>query len=313
MSHEISIILSTYMSDDYIENYYINFNELINVAKIQLVHVLNNPTTLEQSYIEKFLKLQSKLGKINFEYKYVVVERETLYTSWNRAIKLADSRLITISNVDDIRYPKGLKKQISEFKNISGNRMLLLGSYSNMRTSNDLIIQEKKKMFKKNDSDFLNSFYIGAFFVWTNPNFVGLNHILFDEQFTVAGDFDFQIRFTVFGSIKMLDENVGEYLNIGKGLSTGSILQPIETQVIYKRYRVVDKKIAYFSKFFFRNKYYPFLLKINSIMYPLDKACPQINNIRSINLKRKKFIFSYFTDFLILIKNIIKKFIFKVR
>ena len=64
MSHDVSIILSTYSSDDYIKKYYLNITELINVAKIQLVHVLNDPTILEKSFIEKFLKLQLKVGKI---------------------------------------------------------------------------------------------------------------------------------------------------------------------------------------------------------------------------------------------------------
>ena len=44
MVHDVSIILSTYSSNRFIENYYNNIIELTEVANIQLIHILNDPT-----------------------------------------------------------------------------------------------------------------------------------------------------------------------------------------------------------------------------------------------------------------------------
>jgi hypothetical protein len=307
MSHDVSIILSTYLSDNHIKNYYNNINELINIANIQLVHILNEPTKKETLYKEKFLKLQNKKGIEIFEYKYLIVKRESLYASWNRAIKLSDSKLITISNVDDIRYNSGLRAQIEHFRECS--KLTLLGSNFNVRTEEGLYVNDNIKNIKIIKKDFFAGMYVGPFFMWNNPTFFGREPIFFDEQFYVAGDFDFQIRFASIGTVKMLHENVGEYLNLKIGLSTGSVNQSIECQVIYQRYNVIDKKIAFFSFLFFKKTYFPTLFKIGSMKYVLNEVCPKINFIKRINSKRKKNYLDTFYDITTLLKMCIKKFI----
>lgn len=290
MSHDVSIILSTYLSDNYIEKYYHNFIKLIKNINIQLIHILNDPTPEELKYKKKFLDLELKKGKKNFQYKFLIVKRESLYASWNRAINLSDSKFISISNIDDIRYPLGLKSQISRMKEY--NEMVLLGSYFNVKTKDKLIIHDNTNNQKINQNDFFAGMYIGPFFIWSNPIFFGKKQIYFDEQFHVAGDFDFQIRYASVGKVDILSKNIGEYNNIGSGLSTGSILQPIEGQVIYYRYNVVDKKLPLFSFLFFE-KYEPFLIKINSEKLPLSKVCSNLSIINRSNKKRKKNILDY--------------------
>jgi hypothetical protein len=311
MRHDVSIILSSYLSDNYIENYFNNIKALINVASIQLVHILNDPTKKEISFKDKFENFQLSSGKNFFEYKYLIVKRETLYSSWNRAIKLSDSRLITISNVDDVRYPDGLKAQISAFNKCK--KMFLLGSNFKIKTENGLVsknIRNKKKIRK---NDLYSGMYLGPFFMWTNPIYMGKKHQLFDEQFSVAGDFDFQIRFAAFGTVKILEKEIGEYYNNNTGLSTNSIFQLIEGQVIYHRYNIVDKKITFFSLFFFKNHYSQFFCKIESIKYSIEQICPEFKVIKLINSKRRKNIYSYLMDYLNLIKTIIKFYILKIR
>ena len=60
MVHDVSIILSTYSSNRFIENYYNNIIELTEVANIQLIHILNDPTPKELAFKNKFLKLERK-------------------------------------------------------------------------------------------------------------------------------------------------------------------------------------------------------------------------------------------------------------
>ena len=308
MSHDVSIILSTYLSDNYIEKYYYNCIKLIENINIQLVHILNDPTPKELEYKKKFFNLEAKKGKKNFQYKFLIVKRESLYASWNRAINLSESKFISISNIDDIRYPLGLKSQISRIREY--NEMVLLGSYFNVKTEDNLIIHDNTKNQKINRNDFFAGMYIGPFFMWSNPIFFKKKQIYFDEQFHVAGDFDFQIRFASVGKVEILSENVGQYLNNVSGLSTGSILQSIEGQVIYYRYNVVDKKLPLFSFLFFE-KYEPFLIKINSEKLPLNKVCSNLSIINRTNKKRKKNPIDYLNNIVTVIKMIIKKFILK--
>ena len=244
--------------------------------------------------------------KKKFQYKFLIVKRESLYASWNRALKLAQSKLIAISNVDDIRYKMAFKAQIAEFKMTDG--MLLVGGQVNLRTRKNIIIDNTKN-FKIKKYDLLAGMYLGPFFMWTNPIYFDEDPIYFDEQFYVAGDFDFQIRFTKIGTIKILEETLGEYFFDNSGLSTGSIYQLIEGQVIYQRYNVVDKKIIFFSYLFFNNQYSPFFFKINQFAYPIKKVFTKIDLIRKKNNKRRKKLIVYIYDIFILIKTIIKKFI----
>jgi hypothetical protein len=305
MIHDVSIILSTYSSSRFIENYYNNIIELTAAANIQLIHILNDPTPKELAFKNKFLKLEKKKRKEKFQYKFLIVKRESLYASWNRALKLAKSKIIAISNVDDIRYAMAFKIQIAEFKIAKG--MLLVSGQHNLRTHNNLITVSTKN-FKIKKYDLLAGMYLGPFFMWTNPIYFDEDPIYFDEQFYVAGDFDFQIRFTKIGTIKILEETLGEYFSDNTGLSTGSINQLIEGQIIYQRYNVVDKKIIFFS-YLFNNQYSPFFFKINQVTYPIKKVFTKIDMIRKKNSKRRKKLIVYINDFFMLIKMIIKKFI----
>jgi hypothetical protein len=306
MVHDVSIILSTYLSNRFIENYYNNITELIKVANIQLIHVANDPTVKELYFKNKFLKLQKKESKENFQYKFLIVRRESLYASWNKALKLVDSKIIAISNVDDVRYTTGFKTQIAEFK--KADKMLLVGGQMNLRTPNDLIIHKTRKP-KIKKYDLLANMHVGPFFMWTNPMYFGQDHIYFDEQLYVAGDFDFQIRFAKIGKIKILDEILGEYFNDGSGLSTGSIYQSIEGQLIYQRYNVIDKKIFFFPFLFFKDRHSPYFFKIDRTLHSLEEVCAKINFIRKKNSERKKKFTSYILDVKTLIKMTIKKFI----
>lgn len=304
--YDVSMILSTYDSDKFINNYYNNIIDLIKFSKIQLIHVLNDPTTKELFFKDKFLELQKKERGEKFQYKFLIVKRESLYSSWNKAIELSDSMVITISNVDDIRYPTGFKAQIAELK--IADKMLLVSGKLHIRTPDELIINNSKKT-KITKNDLYSGMYIGPAFMWTNPKFFGLNQIYFDEQFYVAGDFDFQIRFASIGDIRFLEEVLGEYYVANTGLSTGSIFQLIEGQAIYQRYNVKDKKAFFFPNIFFKNKYSIFFLKIDGVKFSLEEKFCNFENIRKINSIRKKSRISYLYDILFVIKLMIKKFV----
>ena len=91
----------------------------------------------------------------------------------------------------------------------------------------------------------------------------------FDEQFKVAGDFDFAIRLALESNGKMVNENLGYYLNAGRGLSTKSnSSQSIEKDQVCFRYGIFDKiekkNIPYLldynvNNFLYKKKYVPII------------------------------------------------------
>jgi hypothetical protein len=86
---------------------------------------------------------------------------------------------------------------------------------------------------------------MGPFFMWKKS----INQY-FDEQLRSGSDYDFCIRLALTGKIGMTDENLGYYLDEGKGASTnGDGRQPLERTVIELRYGILDKiETSYLSK-----------------------------------------------------------------
>ena len=302
-NYDVSIILSTFQSDQYIDKYYENICELLNVASIQLVHICNDVTDLERNVSQQFSSLQYADSASDFEYICVCVERETLYASWNRAIKLATSKLVTISNVDDYRYADGLLKQIEFLSRLSGP--VLLGSKFNVRTSEELYSPQFSGVVP--DSEYFSGMYVGPFFMWINPVLCGHDPFYFDEQFKVAGDFDFQIRFASKYSVDILNVAVGEYLSLQEGLSTGSIIQEIEGQVIYSRYCVVDKALPLASMILSKYDYKPSQFMLDKIAFDV-KEMVSVNEICVINSSRKSSFVHKIRSFARLVKIYLKIF-----
>lgn len=301
--YDVSIILSTFQSDQYIDKYYENICELLNVASIQLIHVCNDVTDIEKKVSQQFISLQHVDSVGDFEYVCQYVERESLYASWNRALKLVTSKLITISNVDDYRYADGLLKQIEYLSCLSDP--VLLGSKFNVRTSEELYSPKFCRVVP--DSEYFSGMYVGPFFMWINPVFCGHDPFYFDEQFKVAGDFDFQIRFASKYSVDILNVAVGEYLSLQEGLSTGSIIQEIEGQVIYSRYCVVDKVFPLAFMILSKYDYNPSQFVLDKIAFDV-KEMVSVNEICETNSSRKTTFAHKLRSFARLVKIYIKIF-----
>jgi len=227
----VSIIASTYKSEKFLSEWLKSIEDQHIWSQAELIVVANDPSEKEITLLREFEK------KYPHQVILKVVPREGLYTSWNRAASLSHSQILAIGNVDDIRAPASLLKQVELLEQNQG-ASFCYGSY-------EVVDQFGKRAGAMvmppafDINEYTRGMHLGPFFVWrfnaSEPN------QYFDEQFKSGGDFDFAVRLALSGNGIRVSESLGFYLNCGAGLSTGNILQPIERTVVELRYGIWDK------------------------------------------------------------------------
>ena len=288
---KVSVILSFYNCEKYLKVYFDNVLSQKNLKEIELSIVHNSPSKREKLIIEEYK------SKINI--KYQEVERETLYKSWNRAIKQSTGKYLVCWNVDDLRTNDSIYKMV---KTLEKNNNIGF-------TYGDFIITKSfgsklGSYITAPDYDFNlgKSIAIGGpFFMWKKELVTKIG--FFDEQFISGGDLDYTIRLSRFSNGLKTNGLLGYFLNDKKGLSTKNIfLQIKERTIIQKRYRLNKINLFFYSN---QNKYEIHLIK-------------EFDVKRKIQLEQKKFkliditnmvLFTMKDSFVIMLR-IIKRLIF---
>lgn len=160
-----------------------------------------------------------------------------LYNSWNLCAKNAKGKYLAVWNVDDLRTKNSIEMQFNLIK--SADTGFVYGNYTDVIKFGDQdgnFVDFSK--FKK--GELLRSMILGPFYMFKKDLWSKIG--FFDEQFKIAGDFDFAIRLALVSKGRMVVENLGYYLNSQKGLSTKpNRLQNIEKDQICFRYGIFDK------------------------------------------------------------------------
>ena len=227
---KVSIILSLYKCEKYLEKYFENALHQKGVEDIEFSIVHNNPTEREKSIISQYR------DRLNIVYKEV--ELEPLYKSWNRAILQSSGEYLACWNVDDLREYDSIGK-MTELLDSNADIGFIYGDI--------VIVNEFGKRSGKyiNTSEFTK--YLGTtgaiggpFFMWRKSLVDKVGY--FDEQFKSGGDFDYTVRLSIFSKGKKMKGVVGYFLHNGSGISTqGSELQILERTVIELRYGIWHK------------------------------------------------------------------------
>ena len=100
----ISVITSLYRCASFLEQFLIHYSRIGNIHECELILVHNDATEEELDILNRFIQPHMKV-------LHLLVKREGLYASWNRAIMLAKGEYLAIWNVDDIRTPDSLAAQ----------------------------------------------------------------------------------------------------------------------------------------------------------------------------------------------------------
>lgn len=230
---KITILTSLFRCEEYLDSFlhYVDQIDGKDITEILLLH--NAPSELELSILANWLP------QLPFVKHIVIPEREGLYKTWNRGIKMAEGEYITNWNVDDIRTPRSM---LDEADTLDAHPEAVL-TYGDMYLMYKYPIISKdlssSRDFARNRTYFLKCHQIGCFPMWRKT--VHEKYGYFDEQFRLVGDFDFQIRLSRNCILVKTPQNLGAYLEfVPQKLSMNRRLQDIERTTVFLRYGVFD-------------------------------------------------------------------------
>lgn len=229
----ITVITSLYNCAQYLEGYFNAVKKITNLNEVEILLMHNAPRDEEIAIIKRHLHYLPAVKHI------VISKRESLYTTWNKGVKLAAGDYITIWNVDDIRLPDSLKQQATALEN---NPEAVL-AYGNIKVVNKYGDTEgryqEEPEFHSHSKSFLRVHHIGCFPMWRINIHDAIGY--FDEQFRLVADLDFQIRVARKFSLVKVDTLLGYYLeNTASNLSSNRKLQRTERTALNVRYGNLD-------------------------------------------------------------------------
>jgi GT2 family glycosyltransferase len=232
MKIKVSVISSCYKMANYLETFLKLLPQQTFFKKMEVVLDHHEPQKKEIKLVKSFQKKYP--GRLKYLINNSVIP---LYSSWNRCIENSKGKYLAIWNIDDLRTKNSIELQYNIIE--SNNVGFAYGNYTTVKefgSTKGKFINHKK--FKR--SELTNSMILGPFFMFKKKLCKKIG--FFDEQFRVAGDFDFAIRLALKSKGKLVNENLGYYLNAQKGLSTKlNSIQPIEKDVICMRYGIFEK------------------------------------------------------------------------
>lgn len=199
------------------------------------------------TFLKKIARVSAELSARNFQHEFLILpndaspaetemlteaaakipairiinrKREFLYATWNAGIENAKFETVAFWNVDDIRFTDGF---VNGYAAISAGADIAYFPFIYKRYANilGLKILAKRKILRPSQFDaakFSSEFHIGPFFMTTKSAIQKIGG--FDPSFTVAGDFEWQVRATKSGAkFQLCDSVAGIFTNDGKSLS----------------------------------------------------------------------------------------------
>ncbi|MFH1968369.1 MAG: glycosyltransferase family 2 protein [bacterium] len=236
----ISIIISLYNSERYVNKLR---GKLLRIAKLfekknlkfEVIVIFNDPK-------EKELKCIEKLKKEPW-FKHLVVDRETVFASWNRGMAIAEGKTIAFWNADDTRFADAI---IDGFNLIKNGADLVYFPFHIVWVLRFgfMAIPVKYRHISPpiyNQQEFSSSMHCGPFFMISKEfyNRVGP----FDEQFKISGDFDWCVHAAKISEKFVLSKKNAGIFNVdGRGLSSGVNPQLVaENKIICQRHNIINK------------------------------------------------------------------------
>jgi len=279
MTIEVSAISPCYKMGNYLETFLELLPKQTFFNRMEVVLDHNEPMQKEIELVKRF---QSRYPN---RLKHIILKKvDPIGVSMNRCINFSKGKYLAIWNVDDLRTDNSIELQYNQIKKEKIG--FVCGNFTNVKKFGSINGKiTRNKIFNKNE--LTQSMLLGPFFMFKKKICKKIG--LFDEQLLSGADFDFAIRLALFSKGKMIDKNLGYYLNNQQGASTRKdSLQPLEANFIYMRYGIfhkLDKNNIYkimrynINNFFFNNKkhavekYLPFYKN-----YINQKILKHINN-----------------------------------
>ena len=228
----ITVMTSLYRGGRHLDRYLEALRAQTEPDRIEAVIVHNDPLPEDSAKIESFMAT-SGIRVLHLE-----VPLEGLYQSWNRAVRESSGEYIAIWNVDDVRLPDSLERQA----HLLDSDPQVAATYGdNIFVREPGAVQGITKFCPEFDRRlFTTECSTGPFVMWRRS--AGEEAGPFDEQFSVAGDFDLWIRLAARFPMRKTPGILGYFLFEGKGLSTcGDGIQPVERTAVELRYGITGR------------------------------------------------------------------------
>ena len=237
---DVSIVTSLYESAEHLAGFLEQIEACLRTVEscgysAEMIIVSNSPSRRERIALNAAFDLPwwREHGRL------IVVERETLYASWNRGVRASSGAVVTFWNVGDCRNPDAIVEGIELVRD--GNSVLRLPyvvvierRISRHETRRHIEIRDRER------EDALNpetDFCLGPFFMFAKHAFDDLGS--FDEQFHIVGDFDWQLRVVPYTGMAWGQRLGGAFFVDETSLSnSGSQRLLVEHNVLTRRYEI---------------------------------------------------------------------------
>jgi glycosyltransferase involved in cell wall biosynthesis len=203
----ISAIVSVYNCEQFIAGCLEDLEQQTIPDKLEIIVVNSGSQQNEEPIIKEFQKKYDNIVYIKTE------NRETIYKAWNRGINIASGEYITNANVDDRHRRDAFEIMADVLKN---NRDI------DIVYADDIITETENETLENctpvgysNWPEFdphklIFNCYIGPHPMWRKR--LHGEYGYFDENFEVAGDYDFWLRIAVKCKFKHVNNCLGLYL-----------------------------------------------------------------------------------------------------
>jgi len=228
----VTAIVSTYNSERFMRACLEDLEAQTIARQMEILIIDSGSEQNEKSIVHEF---QQRYQNI----RYVRTERETLYASWNRAIKLARGKYIANTNTDDSRRPDALQV-LSQALEAHPEAGLAYANYGMTNKANDTFPSQNVYQEVLHDpyhpAQVLFYCPTGCLQFWRKSTLEKLNG--FDARYKAVGDYEILLRFMRAGMKPLF---VPEFLSLffinQQGLSFGSGTAAKEDQDTKERYR----------------------------------------------------------------------------
>ena len=201
---KISVITSLYNCGKYLSGYFNAVEKIINKEDCEFLLLHNKPTEEELNIIKESIQ-----DKPHFKH-IIIPEREGLYSTWNRGIKMAKGEYCTVWNVDDIRFPDSIFSQAKALDENPAAAIAYGDIFVSVKYGGKSEKLYKHPVWQNNREEFYRSYLMSCFQMWRKSIHADIGY--YDEQFKCVGDFDFQIRCALKYPFVKVQNPLGIYL-----------------------------------------------------------------------------------------------------
>lgn len=203
----VSTIISTYNSSKFIRGRLDDLIAQTLFKSIEIIIINSGSEQDEESIIKDYLTEYN-----NIKY-FRTNERETIYKAWNRGIKLALGKFITNANTDD-RLKENALEILVNYITDKPSVAIVYGDQYITNIPNQIFkdIKNEKRSFrpKYKSLKLFCGYMVGSQSLWRKSLHIDDN-IWFNENYEVAGDYDFVCRVAEKYEIKKVNKVLGVY------------------------------------------------------------------------------------------------------